>query len=105
MPFQLHFGKSARILPPLISLEDDEDRDVTAREIIELMQPIQMEANDSLLTTKIRQAQQENQHRGKPFPFKIGEHVVLSTSHRRRAYKLGEEPRAAKFMLRLMAHM
>ena len=99
-PFQLRFGKSARILPPLISLEDDEDRDVTARKVVELMQPIQMEANNNLLTAKIWQAQQENQHRGKPFPFKIGERVVLSTSHRRRAYKSGEEPRAAKFMPR-----
>lgn len=99
-PFQLRFGKSARILPPLISLEEDEERDVTAREIIEQMQPLQLEANDNLLTAKIRQAQQENQHRGKAFPFKIGGRVVLSTSHRRREYKSGDEPRAAKFMPR-----
>ena len=83
-PFQLRFGKSARILPPLMSLEDDEIRDVTAREIIEQMQPIQLRANDNLLTAKIQQAQQENQHRGHTFPFKLGERVVLSTSHRRR---------------------
>jgi hypothetical protein len=38
-PFQLRFGKSPQILPPLISLDDDEERDVTAREIIAQMQP------------------------------------------------------------------
>src|ERR1700761_3190102 len=64
------------------------------------MQPLQLEANDNLLTAKIRQAHQENQHRGQAFPFKIGERVVLSTSHRRRAYKSGDELRAAKFMPR-----
>ena len=97
-PFQLHFGKSACILPPLMSLEDNEVRDVTAREVIKHMQPIQLQAKDNLLTAKINQAQQENQHHGHTFPFKLGEHVALSTAHRQRAYKSGKEPRAAKFM-------
>ena len=34
------------------------------------------------------------------FPFNIGNKVVLSTAHWRRAYKSGEQPRAAKFMPR-----
>ena len=99
-PFQLCFGKSARILIPLMSLEDDDERDVTARDVIEQMQPIQLEANNNLLTAKIRQAQQENQHCGQTFKFKPSECVVLSTSHRQQAYKSGDEPRAAKFMPR-----
>lgn len=83
-----------------MSLEDDNKRDISTREVIEQMQPIQLEANDNLLNVKIRQAQQENQHRGQTFQFKTGKRVVLSTTHRRRAYKLGKEPRAAKFMPR-----
>ena len=99
-PFQLHFGKSPRILPPLIPLDEDDDRDQTARDIITLMQPIEWEAKDNLLEAKISQAAQQNHHRRDAFPFKTGERVVLSTAHRRREYKSGEETRAAKFMPR-----
>ena len=99
-PFQLRFGKSARILPPLMALDGDGEQNMSAREIIEQMQPLQLEAKDNLLTAKIRQAQQENQHRNTTFPFKTGDRVVLSTAHRRREYKSNDETRVAKFMPR-----
>jgi hypothetical protein len=99
-PFQLRFGKSPRIIPPLLALEEDNDNELTAREIVEQMQPIHLEAKDNLLEAKIKQSQQENLHRGNSFPFKIGDRAVLSTSHRRRTYKSGDEPHIAKFMPR-----
>ena len=52
-PFQPRFGKSARILPPLMALDDDGERNMSAREIIEQMQLLQLEAKDNLLTAKI----------------------------------------------------
>jgi hypothetical protein len=61
-PFQLRFGKSPCILPPLIPLDEDIDRDQSARDIISLMQPIEMEAKDNLIEAKISQAQQQNHH-------------------------------------------
>jgi hypothetical protein len=82
-PFQLRFGKSPHILPPLILLDEDVDRDQSACDIISLMQPIEMEAKDNLIEVKISQAQQQNHHRRAIFPFKSGECVVLSTAHRR----------------------
>ena len=98
-PFQLRFGRPARILPPIVP--PDEDRtEPTASELIKQMQPIQMEAQDNLLTAKVRQAHQENAHRQLSFPFQIGDRVVLSTAHRRRLYKSGNELRVAKFMPR-----
>jgi hypothetical protein len=99
-PFQLRFGKSPRILPPLIPLDEDVDRDQSARDIISLMQPLEMEAKDNLIEARISQAQQQNHHRRDVFPFKSGECVVLSTAHRRRTYKSGDQPRVAKFMPR-----
>jgi hypothetical protein len=53
-PFQLRFGKSPRIIPPLLALEEDNDNEPTAREIIEQMQPIHLEAKDNLLEAKIK---------------------------------------------------
>jgi hypothetical protein len=86
------------MVPPLIPLDDDDERDQTAHDIIELMQPLEQEAKDNLLTAKITQAQQQNHHRRDIFPFRLGERVVLSMAHRRHTYKSGDEPHTAKFM-------
>ena len=99
-PFQLRFGKTPRILPPIIPNDGEGHEESSAREIVARMRPIQMEAQDNLLGAKVNQANQENQHRQLTFPFKIGDRVVLSTAHRRRAYKSGDQTRAAKFMPR-----
>ena len=96
-PFQLRFGKPARLLPPIVPPVEGELEEPTARDIIANMRPIQMEAQDNLLGAKINRTYQ---NRTLTFPFKIGDRVVLSTAHRRREYKSGDEPRAAKFMPR-----
>ena len=100
-PFQLRFRKSAQILPPItMPNSQNNSRQQTADDIITQMQPLQLEAQDNLLTAKIRQAGQENSHRQLAFPFAIGDRVVLSTANRRRVYKTGGESHVAKFMPR-----
>ena len=98
-PFQLRFGKSARILPPItMPHSQNNSRQQMADDIITQMQPLQLEAQDNLLTAKIQQAGQENSHRQLAFPFAIGDRVVLSTANRRQVYKTGGKSRVAKFM-------
>ena len=70
----------------------------TVHKLITQMQPTQMEAQDNLLSVKIKQASQENKHRQLSFPFQIGDRAVLSTTHTRCIYKMGDERCIAKFM-------
>jgi|ERR1700761_1616516 len=97
-PFQLRFGKAARILPPVILPENIGESEQTVLDIITRMQPMQMEAQDNLLIAKVWQAHQENTHRQLAFPFKVGGQVVLSTAHRCRIYKTGDERHIAMFV-------
>lgn len=100
-PFQLRFGKSPRLLPPIIQADHESAEETTAANIITQMCRIEAAAQDNLITAKIRQAAQANKERDLSFPFHVGEQVlVLSTFHRRRECKTGEEPRVAKFMPR-----
>ena len=100
-PFQLRFGRSARILPPIIAANENDNTNVTnVKDILEQMVPIEMDAKDNLLTAKINQAQLANRHRSPQFPFQVGEQVVLSTAHRRMQYKSDDGRRIAKFMPR-----
>lgn len=101
-PFQLRFGKSPRILPPILTVPktDTDPATATAAKVIEQMLPIELAAKDNLLTTKIDQAHLANQHRNPKFPFRAGERVVLSTTHRRAEYKSEDGRRVAKFMPR-----
>jgi hypothetical protein len=100
-PFQLRFGKSPRILPPVIAAsENDDTNTANAKDILDQMVPIELEAKDNLLTAKIDQAQLANRHRSSKFPFRVGGRVVLSTAHRRTQYKSEDGRRVAKFMPR-----
>ena len=100
-PFQLRFGKSPRVLPPLIATNNDDDiNTATAKEILSQMVPIELEAKDNLLTAKIDQAHLANRHRSSKFPFRVGGRAVLSTAHRRTQYKSEDGLRVAKFMPR-----
>ena len=72
-PFQLRFGKAACILPPVITSDHIETSNQSALDLIERMQLTQLEAQDNLLTAKIRQAHQENTHRQVSFLFKVGD--------------------------------
>jgi hypothetical protein len=100
-PFQLRFGKSPRVLPPISAQAKPTDSaERTAQDIAGRMRSLEMEAQDNLLTAKVTQARDANVHRNLDFPFKVGDRVVLSTKHRRREYRSLDEHRAAKFMPR-----
>jgi hypothetical protein len=100
-PFQPRFGKSPRILPPIIVTNENNDANITtAKDILHQMVPIEMDAKDNLLTAKIDQAQLANRNRSTKFPFRVRGKVVLSTAHRRTQYKSDDGRRVAKFMPR-----
>ena len=100
-PFQLRFGKSPRMIPPLLDPSPDNNpaHDL-ARTIIEQMLPVELEAKDNLLSAKIDQAHHANRRRREHFPFSPGQRVVLSTANRRQEYKNPDTLRVAKFMPR-----
>ena len=99
-PFQLRFGKSPRVLPPLLPTTSSTPADRLASDLLSQMQTREAEAQDNLLTAKISQAFQANKHRSPKFPFKIGDRVVLSTLHRQREFRANDPSRVAKFMPR-----
>ena len=96
----MRFGKSPRLLPPLIPEDDTAEAEPNARALIKRMTHIEQSAQDNLLAAKIKQAPHANKDRSLTFPFRVGDRVVLTTLHRRREYKSGDRPRAAKFMPR-----
>ena len=102
-PFQLRFGRSPRIIPPLLPPPPNPSNDnITAREIIQNIQIDVADARDNLLLSKISQAFYSNSEssRKNVFTYNIGDKVMLSTLNRRRDYKLKGHKRAAKFMPR-----
>jgi hypothetical protein len=99
-PFQLRFGRSPRVLPPLFNSLKLTSTDKLATDLLQRMQASVSEAQDNLFTAKISQAFQSNKSRSLSFPFKIGDRVVLSTLHRRHELNAGDSKRVAKFMPR-----
>ena len=100
-PFQLCFGRPARMLPPIMNTTQvEEPVTTTACELATRIAPIEMEAQDNLLGEKIDQAAHANGHRSSVFPFRTGDRVLLSTKHRRHDYKSSDQYRATKFMPR-----
>src|SRR6266404_3293192 len=99
-PFQLRFGKSPRLLPPFAGPPPTNSPEPHAQTIINMMQPMEMEASDNLLTAKISQASHANTTRAAHFPFKCSDRVLLSTAHRRRTHNGATTSRAAKFFPR-----
>jgi len=57
-----------------------------------------LEAQDNLIAAKAAQATQTNKHCAKTIVFKIGDHVLLTTKHRRCEYMQKGDNRVAKFM-------
>ncbi len=103
-PFQLQFGKSLRLIPPL-GTPNKRDNPVKivetdAHEIMNRMRPCELEAMDNLLTAKINQCHYVNKGWHTEFPFKLNDHVVLSTRHCWHEYKVSHTHHAAKFMPR-----
>ena len=71
---------------------------ITAHDIITRIHLDVQEAQDNLLTAKIRQAYHANEHRAPEDVYEVGDLVMLSTENRRRNYKCKGKTRVAKFM-------
>ena len=99
--FQLHFGRSLRIIPPLVPEHLPTDiPPLDAKKAQSFLTSIQdniFEVQDNLLMVKITQAHHTNKNRGPEEIYKIGDRVMLSTFHRRREYHKKGEKRSAKF--------
>ena len=99
MPFQLHFGKSPQILPPITCQNPDTDEATTnTNEIMHHMQAMEMEAQDHLIEAKTSQASVVNAYHDLSFPFTVGDWVMLSTMHCRHEYKSTDLRCTTKFM-------
>jgi len=100
-PFQLKYGRSPRVLPPLIDAPQKASREhISAREVITCVANDVADARDNLMVAKIAQAYQANQHRQDDPEINVGDLVMLSTLNRRREHKRKGEKRVAKFMQR-----
>ena len=100
-PFQLRFGKSPRVLPPLIEPRAGVSAEqISARAICERVAIDVADARDNLMIAKIAQSYSANTHRGDNIKYKAGDLVMLSTINRRKDYKNTEEHRVAKLIPR-----
>jgi hypothetical protein len=109
-PFQLHLGRSPRMLPPLVTTETattlgaEEERLGTEEEratsLLSQLKYDVMEAQDNLLAAKATQATQVNKNRAPALTFQTGDKVLLAMKHRRREYMQKGDKRVAKFMPR-----
>ncbi|OJT04019.1 Transposon Tf2-7 polyprotein [Trametes pubescens] len=103
-PFQLHIGRSPRVVPPFSSTmltgfgNNFAIKDAEA--LIRQIETDSLEAQDNLLLAKLAQAQAANRSRGPDHSFSVGERVLLSTFHCRRDYMQRGDHRVAKFMVR-----
>jgi hypothetical protein len=99
--FQLQYGKTPRILPPLTASYPSETKEATnARDIIKSIQTDVANAKDNLLLAKITQSFQANKHRSDSFLYKIGDWVWIDTDDCRRDFKDDTKGRMAKLMPR-----
>ena len=97
-PFQLCFGHSPRLLPPLFPSSQTTTMEQLAMELLTWMTATISKAQDNLISAKISQASQANKKHSLTFPFKIGDRVVLSTLHCHHEFRAGDSNRVAKFM-------
>ena len=96
--FQLRFGRSPCVLPPLFPRVQKTPANNLACRLLEQMQAMVYEAQDNLLLAKVSQAFHVNKSQTLDFPFKVGKHVVLSTLHRHQEFRAGDPNCVAKFM-------
>ena len=98
-PFQLRMGCSPCILPPLVpNTKPGNTGEASAQEIIKSIHIHTVEAYDNLARAKISQAAQSNKSHTLTFPFRIGDHIHLSTLHRKHEFKNSGGLQVAKFM-------
>ncbi|KAJ3884790.1 hypothetical protein GG344DRAFT_13180, partial [Lentinula edodes] len=99
--FQLRYGRSPRILPPIVPVLEFRKTDPSqnasdAHEFLAGMANTVREARDNLALAKVVQAYQADKDRGPCELFKAGDLVMLSTWHRREIFKKSGEKRVAK---------
>lgn len=99
-PFQLHFGHSPHLLPPLFPETQMTPASKLAHKLLECMQGFVYEAQDNLMSAKVSQALQANKCHSLIFPFRVGEHIVLSTAHCQHKFRARDLNHVAKFMPR-----
>lgn len=101
-PFQLHLGRSPRMLPPIAShaVSTTEPSDQNAHRFLAQLANDVFEAQDNLLAAKAAQASNVNNSRAKTLVLQTGDRVMLATKHRRREYMQKGDKRVAKFMPR-----
>ena len=98
-PFQLHTGRSPRLIPPITA----EARDAGSMEAVRLIDQVNVdvaEAKDNLLLAKIFQADQANRGRAPEDVYKVDDLVMPSTANRRREYVSAGSGRSAKLFPR-----
>ena len=97
-PFQLHTGRSPRLIPPITPAARTKAMD--AVELIDQINSDVAEAKDNLLLAKIFQADQANRKRGPEDAYAIDDLVMLSTANRRKEYASTGSGRSAKLFPR-----
>jgi hypothetical protein len=83
--FQLHLGRSPRVIPPMIPEtlpEELQDAGVTATSLIEQLQDDVAQARDNLLLEKITQSHHASANRAPDPAYKVNKLVMLSTANR-----------------------
>lgn len=99
--FQLHLGRSPRLIPPLVSHPTTRSiPDLDAHHIIRQLELDVAEARDNLVLAKVSQRIQADKHRGPEHRYQVGDFVMLNTFHRRRNFMQAGDGRVAKFMPR-----
>ena len=89
-PFQLRFGRSPRLIPPLTQTTTEASMPheaLNARKMVEIINTNVADARDNLMLSKLCQSAHANNSRSKAIPYKLGDMVMLSTLNRRREYK------------------
>ena len=101
--FQLHLGRSPRIIPPIIPqalpAELSEATEIAVKTIETVTNDV-AQARDNLLLAKITQSHHADASRAPDPNYKVGDLVMLSTKHRRHEYKKKGDKRTAKFFPR-----
>jgi hypothetical protein len=99
--FQVHLGRSPRILPPLVPSPTHASVDETAaRRIIADIADYEYEAQDALIASKVAQAHFANTHRSPEIVFEVGDKVLLKTLHQMQENKDDDKTRILKFIPR-----
>jgi hypothetical protein len=101
-PFQPRMGRYPRVIPPLViksGVPLIDDAELRAKVVMERLELDVQEARDKLLMAKVQQVHANDKIRPDP-GFEIGDHIMLSTLHRRREFEAGHPGRVAKFFPR-----